>query len=608
MKINVVTLCSGYDSQMLALRRLQENFPYFEPELVAWAEIDDSAIKAHNILFPEYADRNMGDITTADWSKLGGGTQRVDLLTYSTPCFVKDTLVNTQRGVIPIQDVVFGDYVLTHTNSYQRVLQVGSKPNAPIMRVRAMCSANIDCTPEHPFYVRKRYRYGHASKRAFEPATWINAEDLTKDHFLGYAINRKSELPVWEGVIATKHKINRNVIADKLENPAFWYLMGRYLGDGWKRESKNGNSVIICCSDRNRESLVSAVEKCGWHYRLDEERTVTKLHIHSNELYAFIERYGYYAHGKKVDAETMNLPVNLLRSFIEGYVDSDGCYDTRSRLYKITTVSKELAYGIQQCISKVYHCHVSMSFFKRPQTTVIEGRTVNQRDTWTLAWHTDTRKQDVAFYEDGYVWFPITEILQNQYTDTVYNLEVETDNSYTANGTIVHNCQDISNAGKQKGLTENSDTRSSIIWDVKRAIETLKPKYLLLENVKALVSKKFMPDFTAWCKTLEDLGYTNFWQVLNAKDYGVAQNRERVFMVSILDPDKTAKYNFPQPMPLTKCVEDYMLPAEEIDESYFIAQNYVTTKVLKDILDQPNVRAEMEKLYNEQTGSDKPSE
>lgn len=73
MKINVVTLCSGYDSQMLALRRLQENFPYFEPELVAWAEIDDSAIKAHNILFPEYADRNMGDITTADWSKLGGG-------------------------------------------------------------------------------------------------------------------------------------------------------------------------------------------------------------------------------------------------------------------------------------------------------------------------------------------------------------------------------------------------------------------------------------------------------------------------------------------------------------------------------------------------------
>lgn len=161
-------------------------------------------------------------------------------------------------------------------------------------------------------------------------------------------------------------------------------------------------------------------------------------------------------------------------------------------------------------------------------------------------------------------------------------------------------CTDISNAGKQAGLAEGSGTRSSIIWDVKRAIVELKPKYLLLENVKALTQKKFMPFFKAWQDTLTELGYTNFWQVLNAKDYGVAQNRERVFMVSIYDPDHTAHYNFPTPTPLTKCVEDYMEPAEDVGEEYFIDQKRVTEKVLSDILDQPNVRAEMEKLYHEE--------
>lgn len=123
-----------------------------------------------------------------------------------------------------------------------------------------------------------------------------------------------------------------------------------------------------------------------------------------------------------------------------------------------------------------------------------------------------------------------------------------------------------------------------------------------MENVSALCQKKFSADFAQLRKELEELGYANFYQLLNAKDYSTPQNRLRVFMVSILrteyNPNPT--YNFPAPFPLTKCVEDYMEPAEDIDESYFISQDRVTDKVLSDILDQPNVRAEMEKLYHEE--------
>lgn len=163
-------------------------------------------------------------------------------------------------------------------------------------------------------------------------------------------------------------------------------------------------------------------------------------------------------------------------------------------------------------------------------------------------------------------------------------------------------CQDISNAGKQKGFEKDSGSRSSLLWECEKIIKAKQPKYLLMENVKALVQKKFMPEFQRWIDTLAELGYNNYWKVLNAKDYGVAQNRERVFMVSILrtEDNPNPTYNFPAPIPLTKCVEDYMEPAEEIGEEYFIDQKRITEKVLSDILDQPNVRAEMEKLYHEE--------
>lgn len=163
-------------------------------------------------------------------------------------------------------------------------------------------------------------------------------------------------------------------------------------------------------------------------------------------------------------------------------------------------------------------------------------------------------------------------------------------------------CQDFSQAGKQAGGEEGSGTRSSLLWECRRAIVAKRPKFVLFENVPAILSKKFLPGFQKWQRELEDYGYVNFVAKLNAVAFGVAQNRLRCFMVSILRTadNPNPNYNFPQGFPLTKCVEDYMVDAETIDESYFIDQERVTGKVLSDILDQPNVRAEMEKLYHEE--------
>ena len=127
-------------------------------------------------------------------------------------------------------------------------------------------------------------------------------------------------------------------------------------------------------------------------------------------------------------------------------------------------------------------------------------------------------------------------------------------------------CQDLSVAGKQAGLGKG--TRSGLLYECEKIIEAKKPKYLLLENVKNLVGKKFKPQFDEWLQYLEELGYTNYWKVLNAKDYGVPQNRERVFVVSILGGHES--YEFPKIMPLDKCIADIL--EDEVDEKYYLSE------------------------------------
>ena len=139
---------------------------------------------------------------------------------------------------------------------------------------------------------------------------------------------------------------------------------------------------------------------------------------------------------------------------------------------------------------------------------------------------------------------------------------------------MVKNCQSISAAGLQHGFAEGSGTRSSIIWNVRDAVKEKRPKFLCLENVKAMVSKKFLPMFNLWQTELERLGYANFAKVLNAKDYGVPQNRERIFLVSIRIDELeglagNVQYHFPKPFPLLKRLKDVL--EEKVDEKYYLS-------------------------------------
>ena len=131
-------------------------------------------------------------------------------------------------------------------------------------------------------------------------------------------------------------------------------------------------------------------------------------------------------------------------------------------------------------------------------------------------------------------------------------------------------CQDFSVAGLGKGGDAGSGTRSSLLWECERIIRAVKPKYLLMENVKNLVGEKHKHNFIRWLHVLEMMGYQNYWKVLNAKDYDVPQNRDRVFVVSILG---CQQYLFPNPIKLTKRLKDIL--ESDVDEKYYLSNKLI---------------------------------
>lgn len=155
-------------------------------------------------------------------------------------------------------------------------------------------------------------------------------------------------------------------------------------------------------------------------------------------------------------------------------------------------------------------------------------------------------------------------------------------------------CTDLSVAGKQAGMSKGSGTRSGLLWEVERILTEIRnsngelPQILFMENVPQVHSQDNMPDFRKWLDFLESLGYTNYYQDLNAKNYGVAQNRNRCFMFSFLGE---YNYHFPQPIPLTKRIRDYL---EGVVDDKF----YVSDKALKGFAKHAKKQKEKENSFH----------
>lgn len=560
---------SGIGSQRKALENM--GIPH---EVIGISEIDKYAITAYEAIHGK--TKNYGDISKID--KL----DYADLLIYSSPCFPAGTMVLTSDGYKSIENITIEDDVLTHKNRYRQVLKTMNRYTDEIYEINTMVSDKIFTTKEHPFLVRKRSRTTciedgkKKNIRKFDKPDWVEAKNLSNEYYVGTAINQESIIPEWDGTTLHwsdgRRKRYSNVIKNKFTLKEFWWIIGRYMGDGW---IKNSGGIIICCAKDEINEITPKLDYLEFNYSISNEKTVSKIHISIKEIGEYCEQFGRGALNKKITSDILNLPISLLEYFIKGYISADGCF-TQNK-FKATSVSRQLIYGIGQCIAKVYKTPFSIYEIVRHPSHLIEGRIVNQHNSYNISYKLNKGKQDQAFYEDGYIWSPIRKINVINHKCKVYNFEVEEDNSYVVQNIIVHNCQDFSNSGKQKGLynEDGTKTRSGLLLEVQRLLDLAKvnnelPKWLLMENVKGLISKKFKPDFDKWLEYLDDLGYNNYWSVLNGKDFSIPQNRERVFVVSIRKDIDNGSFKFPKGFDNGIRLKDILEPI--VDEKYYLSK------------------------------------
>lgn len=357
-----------------------------------------------------------------------------------------------------------------------------------------------------------------------------------------------------------------------------------FTKNGYKRIEDIKEGEYVLTHNRRYQKVISTMNKYA-----------KNTYIIKNNLSDPIrctENHPFYAR-KKENGILQNpqwIPAKELKEgdFIGCPVDIDGLkgeYESVSEK-DIVKLSKEDAYMKSFHLMQASHCGYK---------TVDAAMNVNQEDRY---YQIKKLNKNEYVYEDGFVWAGITEIFMHHYDDTVFNLEVEEDNSYVVENVTVHNCQSISVAGKMKGFAPDSGTRSSLLWENIRLLKDAcdrgdAPKYIMFENVKNLVSNTFINDFETLLDVLNDLGYNSYWDILNAKNCGIPQNRERVFVISIRKDLDDGLFTFPIPFDNGLRLKDVL--QQDVDEKYYLNSRRSQDLINKLIMDG--------KIGNEEQGN-----
>ena len=516
--MKVLSLFSGIGAFEKALKNIGKDF-----ELVNYCEIDKYASNAYSQIHHVSEDLNLWDVTKIDTSKLQG----IDLVTYGFPCVPRGYKIKTDNGYKNIEDIKVNDLVLTHTNTYQHVLKTMNRLSDHINHIKCVGCEDLQLTDEHPLYVLRNNEF-----------CWIKAKDLNKLDYITY-------------------NINTNSIKTDIPDNALW-LLGRYIADGYK-EKNTPNRPVFAIGKAKVEEFEQHIKDYSYTV-FHADRSAIEYRITDDYLCELIKNLPTGSINKQIPQWVIDLPKEQLEIFYRGYFSGDGHSRKDRDLEMFCTVSKELYLALQEIIIKLYNVVPTVSIRH-------DNRKDTFNDTYNAQYSFNPKNQKVI---NDRICVPIKEVTRETKEIEVFNFEVEKDNSYTVNNVIVHNCQDISIAGKQRGFTDEDgqQTRSGLFFEALRIITDLQPQYAIAENVKALTSNAFNDEFETVIKSLADAGYNNYYSVLNAKDYGIPQNRERIFIVSIRKDLDTHEFTFPDKLPLTKTLKDLLEP--KVDEKYYI--------------------------------------
>ncbi len=529
-----LSLFSGIEAATVAWHPLG-----WEP--VAFSEIEPFPCALLQHRYPNVP--NLGDVTkiTEEQVKQLGP---IDLVVFGAPCFVAGTKVITDNRYADIESLQVGEKVLTHENRYRTILKTGFDVSETII-VKAQGITPTETTKEHPYYVRTMSRKWDSKRksgqREFTEPYWKAAGELTKKDFIALPILQEE---------SNSYELT----------PDECYVLGRYLADGHTRKDYRTTegrfndrywTLILSIGEDKLEDF-RASHGLKFNTRPHTASTV-RCTFNSKRLVQLAECLcGSGAANKVIGANILSLPKHLLKRFLAGYLSGDG--SCKEGVHRATTISLPLAQTLNLAIAKAYRVNSSVHTTSRPTTCTIEGRVVNQKDTHTVAFREGMKSQSKATVIGEYIWLPVKEVLNSGRTQVVYNLEVEEDNSYTANNAVVHNCQDLSIAGKQRGFRDEdgNTTRSGLFFDALRIFNYARQhgnaRFALWENVPGAFSSSKGRDFAEVVGAMAGLSHVDVpkngwgsegaavgdnglleWACLDSQWRQLAQRRNRVF-------------------------------------------------------------------------------
>lgn len=355
-------------------------------------------------------------------------------------CFRAGTLIQTINGPVRIENIHVGDEVLSQDGKYHKVYQnlFRSASTKETMVIKGVGTPSIYTTEDHPFWAKKRLARYNGSNRdiMYADPQWIKAKDLSpNDRIIMYTPD----------------------FGDIEVNYYLAYLVGRWLGDGWRSDRSSHNRKVypqfhLCCAYDEIEEVESLLSYANIEYTKDNtKRTAQEYLIKSNtknennrKLISILKQCGKYSHGKRIPEEIFKWNKESLAALFEGYLSADGSKEKRPYLTRFCTVSKELAYGLST---------ICRMFGKNPSwtegfsnTNVIEGRIISPRMFYDIRMYTSDNKQyktDVDFDNDE-MWVAVRSAKHIGAKYNVYNIGVEDDPSFYADGVLVHNCSALS--------------------------------------------------------------------------------------------------------------------------------------------------------------------
>ena len=503
---------------------------------LGWECVGVSEIEAFpkNVLAHHYPGvPNLGDvtkITEADIAMLG----QIDLVVFGSPCFTAGHTVLCRRGLVPIEDVVVGDEVWTHAGRWKPVTAVMNRV-APTVRLRGQGHNAMVSTPDHPFYASQTVKTwnGNGYTRALRMPEWVHAAEMKGLRWATPTVVAGGDVPAALAPVECA------------------YLAGLYVGDGHisRRPDRKCLSVILSVNDRKRDIILPQLRATFGTVSDLAHGVCRRLQLSRTEkAEALLEHFGEHAADKTIPTWLLGASDEWKHAFVRGVMDTDGWAKPSGEM-RVTTVSRRLAVGLRLIFASLGYS-TSLDFTKRPPTCVIEGRTVKQRDTWTVIARSAKRSSELR--DDNHAWGLVRSVSQESEGDRVFDITVADDHSFVCDGIVVHNCQDLSVAGKRKGL---EGARSGLFFTAINIVRWARTwgdcRFALWENVPGAFSSNKGADFAAVVDALAGLDGTVVppkgwgtegcavgeeamveWATLDAQWFGVAQKRRRVFALA----------------------------------------------------------------------------